>query len=134
MAKSINIVPHTTVELNIRDNGDEYEDGKWRSARQLTLQEIIDGCKRLQIPESEWNKISLIPCTYPRSNDTFLYVEYNKPKTASEIELETKKAEKDLLEKEEAKQQRKLAREAKKAAKKEALEKLDPAVKRMLGL
>ena len=134
MAKPINIVPYTTVELNIRDNGDEYEDGKWRSARQLTLQEIIDGCKRLQIPESEWGKISLIPCTYPKSNDTFLYVEYNKSKSTSEIELETKKAEKDLLEKEAAKQQRKLAREAKKAAKKEALEKLDPAVKRMLGL
>ena len=134
MARPINIVPYTQIELKIRDNEDEYDDGKWYSPYRLTLQEIIDGCKRLQIPESEWNKISLIPCTYPRSNDTFLYVEYNKPKTASQIESETKKAEKDLIEKEAIKQQRKLEREAKKAAKKEALEKIDPAVKRLLGL
>ena len=130
--KKINIVPFKEIEIEIlpREDDGKYPYRRWR----YSLSEITNKLQELNIPQSEWNKIEICSCTFDRSNDPYLLISYRKDKTKEEIAAEQKIVEQKLLQQEQDKIARKAAREKKKADKAEALAKLDPALKRILGL
>lgn len=129
------------IELDIHpESAEVYEDKNgnektipYRSWND-NLQSVINRCKELNIPESEYSKIKIYACRYERSNDTYLAFEYHQDKSPEELREEEIKLARQEEDKRIEKLQRKQEREAKRLAKQNAIESLSQEQKEALGL
>lgn len=132
---------YKVIELDIHpESAEVYEDKNGNEKRipyrswNDDLRSIINRCKELNIPESEYSKIKIYACRYERSNDTYLAFEYHQDKSPEELRAEEIKLARKEEDERMAKLQRKQEREVKRLAKQDAIASLSKEQKEALGL
>ena len=111
------------IDDNTDDDGNDYPQSGPYS---INLNELLEYIKKAKLPDN--TPIHIYACRYDRSNDTYLLVKAEVPKTPKDLQLEQTR----LIAKEQKSIAIKRKREENKALKQAALAKLTPDERRLL--
>lgn len=100
----------------------------------FTLEELINHIKSLNIPESEYNNITIAIKYDDRYSVYFISVVYNRPKSEQEMQTEKDAILKEREAKIKDKENKKKEKDKKKEEKQKIIDSLTPEQKKVLGI